>query len=220
VTSCRRLFDSVRAQATTAAPEAAAAERVAGTGPGVSSGSARWPGSCTTRWANWVTRIAREHRQRHSGCQRPPQLCRQPDRAGRLPGTQRDGYRQPAAGATGGVAARWRPGGMRCLPTRWRVDDFKLLAEETRSFSSRACREDRGHQGATAGDHDGAGLPGSHRPGDQEDHQVAQELETQLMEVLIETLPGERRTESVNSLLNGPVINADGRRRRRLTAAG
>jgi two-component system chemotaxis sensor kinase CheA len=50
---------------------------------------------------------------------------------------------------------------------------------------------------------------------------VAQELEAQLMGVLIETLPGERRTDSVNSLLNGPVINADGRSRRRcLTAAG
>jgi chemotaxis protein CheZ len=40
---------------------------------------------------------------------------------------------------------------------------------------------------------------------------VAQELESQLMGVLIETMPGEKRTESVNSLLNGPVINAEGR---------
>jgi len=40
---------------------------------------------------------------------------------------------------------------------------------------------------------------------------VAQELETELMGVLIETMPGERRTDSVISLLNGPVINADGR---------
>jgi chemotaxis protein CheZ len=31
------------------------------------------------------------------------------------------------------------------------------------------------------------------------------------MGVLIETMPGDRRTESVNSLLNGPVINAEGR---------
>ena len=41
--------------------------------------------------------------------------------------------------------------------------------------------------------------------------QVAQELETQLMGVLIETLPGERRTDTVMSLLNGPVIDAAGR---------
>jgi chemotaxis protein CheZ len=40
---------------------------------------------------------------------------------------------------------------------------------------------------------------------------VAQELESQLMGVLIETMPGELRTENVNSLLNGPVINAEGR---------
>lgn len=40
---------------------------------------------------------------------------------------------------------------------------------------------------------------------------LAQELESQLMGVLIETMPDERRTESVNSLLNGPVINAEGR---------
>ncbi|MBL8396969.1 MAG: protein phosphatase CheZ [Candidatus Accumulibacter sp.] len=40
---------------------------------------------------------------------------------------------------------------------------------------------------------------------------VAQELEAQLMGVLIETMPGERRTASVISLLNGPVINAEGR---------
>lgn len=32
-----------------------------------------------------------------------------------------------------------------------------------------------------------------------------------MMTVLIDTMPGEKRTESVNSLLNGPVINAEGR---------
>ncbi|MCL2831190.1 MAG: protein phosphatase CheZ [Betaproteobacteria bacterium] len=40
---------------------------------------------------------------------------------------------------------------------------------------------------------------------------LAQDLENQLMNVLIETIPGERRTESLEGLLNGPVINADGR---------
>jgi chemotaxis protein CheZ len=40
---------------------------------------------------------------------------------------------------------------------------------------------------------------------------VAQELESELMGVLIETMPGERRTDSVMSLLNGPVINPEGR---------
>ena len=31
------------------------------------------------------------------------------------------------------------------------------------------------------------------------------------MGILIETIPGEKRTESVTSLLNGPVVNAEGR---------
>jgi chemotaxis protein CheZ len=41
--------------------------------------------------------------------------------------------------------------------------------------------------------------------------ELAQELETQLMSLLIDTIPVEKRTDSVNSLLNGPVINAEGR---------
>ncbi len=40
---------------------------------------------------------------------------------------------------------------------------------------------------------------------------LAQDLESQLMGLLIETMPGEKRTESVQTLLNGPVINAEGR---------
>jgi len=40
---------------------------------------------------------------------------------------------------------------------------------------------------------------------------LAQDMETQLMNALVEVMPGEHRTESVNSLLNGPVINAEGR---------
>lgn len=40
---------------------------------------------------------------------------------------------------------------------------------------------------------------------------LAQELETGLMSVLIEVLPETKRTEEVNSLMNGPVINAEGR---------
>ena len=31
------------------------------------------------------------------------------------------------------------------------------------------------------------------------------------MNVLVQTMPGEKRTESVQSLLNGPVINPEGR---------
>lgn len=40
---------------------------------------------------------------------------------------------------------------------------------------------------------------------------LAQELESGLMNVLLEALPETRRTEEVASLMNGPVINAEGR---------
>lgn len=40
---------------------------------------------------------------------------------------------------------------------------------------------------------------------------LAQDMETQMMQVLIEIMPEMRKTEEVNSLLNGPVISADGR---------
>lgn len=92
------------------------------------------------------------------------------------------------------------------------VAEFKLLAEETRRFFKQ-------------------GLPQKTRATKEQimeiimaqDFQdltgqvikkvisVAQELEAQLMGVLIETMPGERRTESVTTLLNGPVINTEGR---------
>jgi chemotaxis protein CheZ len=92
------------------------------------------------------------------------------------------------------------------------VEEFKGLAEETRTFLKQ-------------------GLPGKTEATKAQlleimmaqDFQdltgqvikkiihVAQELEAQLMGVLIETMPGERRTDSVMSLLNGPVINPEGR---------
>lgn len=40
---------------------------------------------------------------------------------------------------------------------------------------------------------------------------LAQELESSLMNVLIEVLPETKRTEAVTSLMNGPVVNAEGR---------
>ena len=40
---------------------------------------------------------------------------------------------------------------------------------------------------------------------------LAQELEQQMMALLIDVMPDVRKTESVSSLLNGPVISAEGR---------
>ncbi|MGE5384910.1 MAG: protein phosphatase CheZ [Betaproteobacteria bacterium] len=40
---------------------------------------------------------------------------------------------------------------------------------------------------------------------------LAQDLESGLMNVLIEVMPDTRRTDEVNSLMNGPVVSAEGR---------
>ncbi|MDR2188655.1 MAG: protein phosphatase CheZ [Azonexus sp.] len=40
---------------------------------------------------------------------------------------------------------------------------------------------------------------------------LAQELESGLMSVLLETVPETKRTDEVNNLMNGPVVNAEGR---------
>ena len=92
------------------------------------------------------------------------------------------------------------------------VDDFRLLAAETRAFLKNAVPQ---RTAATKEQlleimmaQDFQDLTGQVI---KKVVAVAQELETQLLSVLIETMPGEKRTESVNSLLNGPVINAEGR---------
>ena len=92
------------------------------------------------------------------------------------------------------------------------VDEFRLLATDTRAFL-----KDSVPQGTAATK---AQLMEIMMAQDFQDLTgqvikkviaLAQDLESKLMSVLIETMPGEKRTESVNSLLNGPVINAEGR---------
>ena len=92
------------------------------------------------------------------------------------------------------------------------VEDFKLLAAETRSFIKDAVPQ---RTAATKEQlmeimmaQDFQDLTGQVI---KKVIALAQDLESKLMSVLIETMPGEKRTESVNSLLNGPVINAEGR---------
>ena len=92
------------------------------------------------------------------------------------------------------------------------VDEFKRLAEETRSFLKQGLPRKTEATKAQLLEimmaQDFQDLTGQVI---KKIIAVAQELEAQLMGVLIETMPGERRTESVMSLLNGPVINAEGR---------
>ena len=92
------------------------------------------------------------------------------------------------------------------------VDDFKLLAAETRAFLKNAVPQ---RTAATKEQlmeimmaQDFQDLTGQVI---KKVVALAQDLESQLMNVLIETMPGVKRTESVNTLLNGPVINAEGR---------
>lgn len=95
---------------------------------------------------------------------------------------------------------------------RMGVEEFKLLAAETRSFLKQGVPQrtvaTREQLLQIMMAQDFQDLTGQVI---KKVVAVAQELEAQLMGVLIETMPGEKRTESVEGLLNGPVINAAGR---------
>jgi chemotaxis protein CheZ len=95
---------------------------------------------------------------------------------------------------------------------RMGVEEFKQLAADTRTFLKHGLHKETGATKAQLLEimmaQDFQDLTGQVI---KKIIGVAQDLESQLMGVLIETMPGERRTESVNSLLNGPVINAEGR---------
>ena len=110
--------------------------------------------------------------------------------------------------------------GAALLATKWdalyanqmSVEDFKLLAAETRVFLKNAVPQ---RTVATKEQlmeimmaQDFQDLTGQVI---KKVVALAQDLESQLMGILIETIPGEKRTESVTSLLNGPVVSAEGR---------
>ena len=110
--------------------------------------------------------------------------------------------------ASATLATKWDA----LFANRMGVEEFKHLAEETRSFFKQSLPQKTGATKAQLLEimmaQDFQDLTGQVI---KKIIHVAQELESQLMGVLIETLPGERRTDSVMSLLNGPVINAEGR---------
>jgi chemotaxis protein CheZ len=110
--------------------------------------------------------------------------------------------------------------GAALLATKWdalyanqmSVEEFKLLAAETRGFLKNAVPQ---RTAATKEQlmeimmaQDFQDLTGQVI---KKVVALAQDLESQLMGILIETIPGEKRTESVTSLLNGPVVTAEGR---------
>ncbi|MDR1935530.1 MAG: protein phosphatase CheZ [Candidatus Accumulibacter sp.] len=106
------------------------------------------------------------------------------------------------------LAAKWD----RLYANEMGVEDFKLLAGETRAFLKSAVPQ---RTAATKEQlleimmaQDFQDLTGQVI---KKVVALAQDFETQLMGILIDTIPGEKHTESVKSLLNGPVINAEGR---------
>jgi chemotaxis protein CheZ len=106
------------------------------------------------------------------------------------------------------LAAKWDA----LFANRMGVEDFKRLAVDTRVFLKQGLPKETGATKAQLLEimmaQDFQDLTGQVI---KKIIGVAQDLESQLMGVLIETMPGERRTESVNTLINGPVINAEGR---------
>ncbi len=106
------------------------------------------------------------------------------------------------------LAAKWDA----LYANKMGIDEFKLLASETRAFLNIAVP-----QRTTATKEQLLEIMMAQDFQDLTGQVIkkvvalAQDLETQLMSLLIETIPGEKRTESVTSLLNGPVVNAGGR---------
>lgn len=109
---------------------------------------------------------------------------------------------------TARLAAKWDT----LYANRMDVEEFKALAGETRAFLKDALPRKTAVTKAQLLEimlaQDFQDLTGQVI---KKVVELAQELETQLMGLLIDTIPVEKRTESVNSLLNGPVINAEGR---------
>lgn len=92
------------------------------------------------------------------------------------------------------------------------VEEFKLLADETRAYLKNAVPQRTAQTRAQLMEiimaQDFQDLTGQVI---KKIVSLSQDLESQLIGLLIETMPGNKRTESVNSLLNGPIINAEGR---------
>jgi chemotaxis protein CheZ len=92
------------------------------------------------------------------------------------------------------------------------VEEFKALAEETRGFLKGQVQESVASTNAQLMEimmaQDFQDLTGQVI---KKVVSLAQDLEKQMMSLLIDIIPDERRTEAVAGLLNGPVVNPQGR---------
>ena len=105
------------------------------------------------------------------------------------------------------LAEKWD----RLFANQLSVDDFKMLAQETRQFMSRVGESSRATN---------AQLLEIMMAQDFQDLtgqvikkvvDLAQTLETELLGVLLEVTPPDKRSPKLEGLMNGPVINAAGR---------
>lgn len=107
-----------------------------------------------------------------------------------------------------GLAERWD----RVFANQMGVDEFRTLAGETRSFLKSRLPDSIGVTNAQLMEimmaQDFQDLTGQVI---KKIVTLAQELEQQMMLLLIDIMPEVRKTASVNSLLNGPVIAPEGR---------
>lgn len=107
-----------------------------------------------------------------------------------------------------GLGDRWD----RVFANAMGIDEFKQLAAETRQFLGSGLpsqsQEMRAQLTEIMMAQDFQDLTGQVI---KKIVSLAQDLESGLMSVLVEVVPDERRTQEVDSLMNGPVINAEGR---------
>lgn len=100
----------------------------------------------------------------------------------------------------------------RVFANQMNVADFKKLAEDTRTFFKAELPEKVSQTNAQLLEimmaQDFQDLTGQVI---KKIVTLAQEMESSMMAVLIDIIPEMKKTEEVNSLLNGPVINTEGR---------
>ncbi len=106
------------------------------------------------------------------------------------------------------LGARWD----RAFANQLSTAEFKVLAQETRSFLNRELPDQAKATHAQLTEimmaQDFQDLTGQVI---KKIVAIAQELESGLMNVLIDVVPETKRTEEVTSLMNGPVVNPNGR---------
>ena len=106
------------------------------------------------------------------------------------------------------LAEKWNA----VFANRMEIENFKLLVNDTREFLRTSVVQKTGETREqlleimmAQGFQDLTGQV------IKEIATLIQRIESQLMNILIETIPAEKRTSKLDTMLNGPVINANGR---------